>query len=321
MPCFHPLKAVRDGGTVRVAGWKDRESQLERLALPCGSCLGCRTTRAREWAVRCALEEVGHPVSSFVTWTYDDKYLPPTLSRSALSACVKRLRTELHPSSVRFFACGEYGERTRRAHYHALLFGVRPESLNVSKCWRAWVCGRRHVHTDECATEPIGFQYVDVVTPARIAYVAGYVSKKLEVDYAPAHDRVDASTGEVYRYQPPFLQMSRRPGIGARARKYWRDWRAKAHHDGSTFKAPRYLHDAWKRAVGAEAEVYQVTESGQAFVRNEASEALREEKFAAWYESVKRGEDSPFHWKRVRDGEEIAKSRERLSQERRGLGV
>ena len=36
---------------------------------------------------------------------------------------MKRLRKKLHPLKIRFFHCGEYGDKTRRPHYHALIFG------------------------------------------------------------------------------------------------------------------------------------------------------------------------------------------------------
>jgi hypothetical protein len=36
---------------------------------------------------------------------------------------MKRLRKKIQPLKIRFFHCGEYGDKTRRPHYHALIFG------------------------------------------------------------------------------------------------------------------------------------------------------------------------------------------------------
>lgn len=49
--------------------------------------------------------------------------------------------------------------------------------------------------------------------------------------------------------------MSRRPGIGANARTYWRSWRATAVWHGTEVSVPRYLHEAYKgNASDAELE-------------------------------------------------------------------
>lgn len=166
------------------------------------------------------------PASSFITLTYADKYLPPTLQRGDLQWFFKRLRKQVPPKSLRFFACGEYGERTLRPHYHALLFGVAERDL-VERAW-----GR-------------GFATVEPVNPARIAYTAGYCAKKVGM-FEEAGERVDRSTGEVYRHQPPFLQMSRRPGIGGHARRFYRSWRKTAIWNGREVPVPRFLHESYK---------------------------------------------------------------------------
>lgn len=201
-------------------------AQRSLLLLPCGSCVGCQLSRARMWAIRCSLELQLWPVTSFVTLTYSDRYVPPTLQRSDLQWFFKRLRKQVPPKSLRFFACGEYGDSTMRPHYHAILFGVAERDL-VERAW-----GR-------------GFATVEPVNPARIAYTAGYCAKKVGM-FAEAGERVDRSTGEIYRHQPPFLQMSRRPGIGGHVRKHWRSWRITAVWSGREFPVPRFLHTSYK---------------------------------------------------------------------------
>ena len=94
------------------------------LKIACGQCIGCRLERSRQWAVRCVHENKMHDVSSFVTLTYDNDYLPSggTLVKRDLQLFMKRLRRS-RDEKIRFYACGEYGDATQRPHYHLLLFG------------------------------------------------------------------------------------------------------------------------------------------------------------------------------------------------------
>nr|QXN72833.1 MAG: replication initiator protein [Microvirus sp.] len=202
------------------------------LALPCGGCLGCRTDKARQWALRCHLELQSHESAVFTTLTYADDQAPPTLAKSDLSGFLKRVRKAL-PGGVRFFASGEYGERTNRPHYHALLYG--PSVADARRIEAAW----GH-----------GFTRTEAVTPARIAYVAGYCQKKIGYKLH-ARECVDPSTGEVFAWQPPFIQMSRRPGIGANAKRWPESWRLFGVHNGREMPVPRYLHEAWRNNATA----------------------------------------------------------------------
>ena len=218
---FHFLRQFQDksGADALLAG--------ALLLLPCGSCVGCQISRAREWAIRCSLELQLHRRASFLTLTYSDRYVPPTLSKPHLSLFTKYLWR--HDRSLRYFACGEYGERRGRPHYHAIVFGSDDREL-FERCW-----GRK------------GFVTADVVTPARVSYVAGYCAKKLGF-HRPKGEEVDYETGEVYTHQPPFLQMSRRPGIGGAFRTHWRSWRRSAIWQGRPFPVPRFLHASWQES-------------------------------------------------------------------------
>lgn len=156
-----------------------------------------------------------HEVATFATLTFDQDHVPDSLDRADFSAFAKRLRKALGP--FRFFGSGEYGEQTGRPHFHALLFGV-PESERASVN-RAW--GQ-------------GLITLDPITPARVAYVAGYTQKKV-------------SNGA-----RPFRIMSRRPGIGSLAgRRFSSSWRSFAVTNGRQHGVPRYLHDTWLETASA----------------------------------------------------------------------
>lgn len=90
------------------------------VTLPCGKCVGCVQDKAEAWSVRCFHESQLHERNCFVTLTYRDP-APEKLCKHDLQTFFKRLRK----TGVRFryFAVGEYGERTHRPHYHVLLFG------------------------------------------------------------------------------------------------------------------------------------------------------------------------------------------------------
>lgn len=240
IPAFRPVPRSFDepgvsrrvviGTPVRAFESVDRAEDVlnsAELLLPCGSCVGCQISRAREWAIRCSLELQLHPRASFVTLTYSDRYVPPTLSRSDLSNFLRSFRKKV--GAVRFFGCGEYGERRERPHYHAILFG----SEDHEAAERSW--GK-------------GFVTMDRVTPARISYVAGYCAKKLGF-HRPKGEEVDFETGEVYQHQPPFLQMSRRPGIAGDFRRHWRSWRSAAIWNGRPFPVPRFLHASFRESA------------------------------------------------------------------------
>lgn len=173
--------------------------------------------------IRCRFELRDHVKACWSTLTYDEDHLPPTLEKRHLQLFFKRLRKY---SKVRFLACGEYGEMTYRPHYHAILFGIEHGDPIVQKVW------------------PYGFAQTHQLSDAAVAYVAGYVSKKLGHAESAA-ERVDPRTGEVYSYQPPFMLMSRRPGIGSNARRFFSSWRRSAVVDGREVPVPRYLHAAW----------------------------------------------------------------------------
>lgn len=255
MPCFHPIPAWRNKqGTVQLnkrLEEKGFHDNVEALRIPCGNCLGCVTSKAKEWAVRCTLEAEQHSASCWATLTYNDDNLPPTLSKRHVQLFHKLLRRRLtnldKTFKLRTFYAGEYGETTHRPHYHTILFGLA--HTNEAHIQAAW---------------PHGNTQTDKLEPAAISYVAGYTAKKITFSGKDKfqrcnegeHDieRVNPHTGEVLWfkkiYQAPFIEMSTKPyGIGGHARQYWQDWHTYARVQGNTIPVPRYLKDSWEKNV------------------------------------------------------------------------
>lgn len=170
----------------------------------CGQCLPCRINRRRQWMWRQFLESLCHEENAFVTLTYDDKHLPADggLEPKVVSDWLKRVRFAITPRRIRYFLVGEYGEETRRPHYHVSLFGLSGRTDQI---------GSRTVHygCSQLLWDTWGKGYVKTAEFNEVTaqYVAGYVVKKL----------TDVSDPRLRGLPPEFARMSTRPGLGAHA--------------------------------------------------------------------------------------------------------
>lgn len=100
--------------------------KTEYIEVACRQCLQCKQQRANEWAVLCWHELKNHKQSMFLTLTYENS--PTTLQKKDLQDFFKRLRKYLTSKvdkniKIKYFACGEYGEKRMRPHYHIIIFG------------------------------------------------------------------------------------------------------------------------------------------------------------------------------------------------------
>lgn len=125
---------------------------------------------------------------------------------------MKRLRKQVD-AKLRFFACGEYGEKTFRPHYHALIFNYDPPDRKI----HTYTDRGHRLYTSELMDDiwGLGHVYVGSVTHESAGYVARYSMKKVNGDLAADHYlRPHPITGKLYQVKPEFAVMSRRPGIG-----------------------------------------------------------------------------------------------------------
>lgn len=218
MPCYFPVhgwkaRHVNATGKRSVvfnvrAGYRDLP-----VTLPCLRCIGCRLEYSRQWALRCMHEAQLHEENCFLTLTYDDEHLPSngSLVPRDLTLFWKRLRKWLDGERVKYFACGEYGERTSRPHYHACVFGVDfpdkqlHKEVNGNRLYRSAALERLWGN-GACMSGAVTFESA--------AYVARYVTKKVTGPDASAwYQWTDPETGEVHSVEPEFVRMSRRPAI------------------------------------------------------------------------------------------------------------
>lgn len=223
MPCFRPLSAYRffgdDPSFVHASGkrrlffGKSAEKLLPRygsshelVVLPCGKCLGCLLRRVSDWSLRCVYEAAGWSRSSFLTLTYRTSELPPnrSLLKDHHQRFFKRLRQRLLRDhgirALRYFMCGEYGEKKGRPHYHVVLFGWDfPDRVEVPNNPSA----RDPLYTSPYLEEIWGHGDVRIgeVSSESAAYVARYSLKKLRGKSGKYYE----SAGQV----PPYIACSK----------------------------------------------------------------------------------------------------------------
>lgn len=221
MSCFHPVQAyqTRDGRV--VFSELGRDDVYRSLQLACGQCVGCRLERSRQWAVRCMHEASLYDVSSFVSLTYSDAFVPGVgLHYRHFQQFVRKLRQRVG-GPLRYYMAGEYGERFDRPHFHACLFGVGfPDRYFFKRSESGMKLFRSPV------LETLwkwGYSSVGDVTFESAAYVARYVMKKVTGAKAEEHyATVDQGTGIIFERPAEFNRMSLKPGIGADwLRLYW----------------------------------------------------------------------------------------------------
>lgn len=209
MACYHPIPAYQGGVGEEVRLWPPIGTATHEV--PCGQCLGCRTDTAAEWARRAVHEASLWEHNSFLTLTYNDEHLPKSgdLEPEVLRGFIKRLRRHQdrkHPAllrdgrfGLRYLACGEYGDRTGRPHYHLLLFNCGfADGYQVGKDLRESPLLAK--------TWTLGVHRLGELTGASANYVAQYALKKQGgKTYADADGVV---------HPMPFMRSSLRPAIG-----------------------------------------------------------------------------------------------------------
>lgn len=207
---------------------------VEVMPVPCGCCVGCRLDYSKQWAARCYLESTYYEHNYFITLTYNDDNLPKgplgnaTLRKEDFTKFIKDLRRyykyHYNIDNIRFFGCGEYGEKSFRPHLHILFFNLpipdlSPEFHYVDDEGRDIIT--THVENGNIYywSESIhkiwnkGNIVIGSLTWESCSYTSRYITKKQKGKGSKeAYDDLGIL--------PVFCQMSRKPGIAA---KYFED--------------------------------------------------------------------------------------------------
>lgn len=219
MPCYRPLSGYRSQ-TVNESGKRSIVFNINAgfsdmpVELPCGQCIGCRLERSRQWAIRCTHEASLWEQNAFITLTYSPEHLPPdnSLNVEHFQLFMKRLRKKFG-TGIRYFHCGEYGEKFKRPHYHACLFNF---DFPDKQLLRLNHDGDK-LYTSEVLNEIWGKGHTIIgdVTFESAAYCARYITKKITGENSESHyQHICEISGEITQRKPEYTTMSRRPGIG-----------------------------------------------------------------------------------------------------------
>lgn len=236
MRCLKPRTVgfFADGKTICWSP-KSFSKEYSTFQLPCSKCIECRLEYARQWAVRCVHEASIFEENSFITLTYSDEHLDSSqLQYRHFQLFVKRLRKKIFTDfikgfglenwkllnkqqkkeqhdkiSIGIFVCGEYGELTKRPHWHAIIFNWQPRDLRKRYTSDSGHCVYSSPTLD--ALWERGRTEVGSVSFDSAGYVARYAAKKL----------VHGNDGHQWE---PISKKSSRHAIGKRfLERHWKD--------------------------------------------------------------------------------------------------
>lgn len=195
------------------------------IQVPCNHCIECYKHYSLVWAYRSVLERSLHKDACMVDLTYNDAHLPNDgVQRRDLQLFLKRLRKHISPVKVRYFACGEYGGKNHRPHYHVLLFGWKPSDCVPWKLSKRGTQIYRSAELEKLWT--FGFSDVTDVTFEAGMYAAKYLQKTLPTPVG---------------CNPAFTAVSTHPGLGAGALTDKMYQTGHIYYNGKHIYLPRYF--------------------------------------------------------------------------------
>lgn len=155
----------------------------QKVHVPCGKCPDCKGRRTSGWSFRLMQQERISMSAQFITLTYDTNHVPITrngymsLRKCDLQKFFKRLRknhsvqcTSGSMPAIKYYAVGEYGGKTKRPHYHAILFNA-----DITLIQKSWQLGSVHYGT---------------VTGASVGYTLKYMQKESKIPMHRNDDRL-----------------------------------------------------------------------------------------------------------------------------------
>lgn len=187
---------------------KSNKSGLSYAYVPCGKCADCRLKERKAWETRLRIEfddlkSRGWNIG-FITLTYAPESLPtipkecfvkasdykeiPCFDRTSVRDWIKAIRQYCkyhfgfkNGNNIRYMITSEYGEHTKRPHYHALL--AWPSTCDYetmhslcSHYWTKGLVGPSHYLGDKHCKWPFE---VKGDKSAVISYIAKYVAKDI----------------------------------------------------------------------------------------------------------------------------------------------
>lgn len=185
----------------------------DAMAFPCGKCYPCLRRRISGWSFRLMKEAESCDSASFVTFTYDTDHVPitpkgfMTLRKRDFQLFMKSLRKahtarpqappqkqggHVGAKPIRYFCVGEYGKKSWRPHYHAIMFNVDLAVLVGQKM--SLQIKRGNVPLDgtcslTCEYWPHGHITIGQLSEASAGYTLKYVMKEARIPLHRNDDR------------------------------------------------------------------------------------------------------------------------------------
>ncbi|MBR5854264.1 MAG: hypothetical protein IKY87_01125 [Paludibacteraceae bacterium] len=245
--CFSPIRVKMYDAIDRKEVFRD---------VPCGKCYHCRITKVNEWVTRMVLQSMYSKYVYFGTLTYAvtdsdvfretspmlsrfncDNKLQPTpilLRKDHLQKFFKRLRKQTG-TKFQYFACGEYGNKYGRPHFHYIMWSdVAISEESVSNSWSTTddngnrvLIGRiehqdlrkdarniEHSYKYVCKyVQKSNFDYNKLVTKE---LHEKYIKEELLCGFNVTKNLYFETKGEHIKKYSPFTCCSKRPAIGNR---------------------------------------------------------------------------------------------------------
>ena len=209
------LKANYSGNKTNDFQYETHERKINILQIPCGKCIGCRIDYSRSWADRLTYHSFTTDPSKswFLTLTYNDDALDKldmssdygvaSLCYDDMTRFIKALRNKYRDENIDYYYSGEYGDKSFRCHFHAILFNVPIKDLEF---WKLNHMGQP-IYSSRFISDlwKNGFVAIEEFSWTNAAYVASYVEKKRDGRLAAEYDACGIL--------PEKCRMSRRPGI------------------------------------------------------------------------------------------------------------
>lgn len=197
--------------------------------IPCGKCIACMYKYSQNWALRLSHEAQLHKESCFITLTYNENNLPKnaTLDPVHLKRFIDRLskyikRKENKDICIRYFSCGEYGDKEYRPNYHIAVFGWVPKDLRYFKN----TIKQTALYLSSIVEKIWGNGFISVgldMSSKALIYLTKYMTKLQKWNK---------------KNKAPFVRMSNRPGIGA-------GWLAEYRIDGRKIVYTKFKRDVY----------------------------------------------------------------------------
>ena len=177
--CLHPI-------TIYVNNKYDVQG-TRNVQVPCGKCVECKKKYQNSWYVRFYEESRNHSSFIFFTLTYNNDTVPcnvdvetgecyNTVYKGDVQKWMKYFRKTLFYKykvnvKLKYFITSEYGPRTRRPHYHGIIWGVSHSDFQ-SIALSYW-----QKHFGFTTSEEFSSPQISKRADSSLRYVAKYCSK------------------------------------------------------------------------------------------------------------------------------------------------